>query len=490
MGKFPVIHLGDLRQITGALLMYGNARPRLSRVSIDSRSCGPGDLFVALKGEKFDGHDFIPMARQRRVGGLLVSKSWFDQHGHTVRDGFSVVVPDPLRALSELATLHRSRFSIPVIAVAGSNGKTGTKDLIAHVLSASFRVLKTQGNLNNHIGVPLTLLNLTTRHTLAVIELGTNHFGEVSALCAIAEPTHGLVTSIGREHLEFFGDLKGVARAEFELYDWLSAHGGCAFAWLDDPFIQRYFAGIKHGFSPERFFGYRLIGGRGSLSRAIPKPRTPPAVRSGIVTARRVGYKPDFKSVLEIMAKKQVVLRSSLGAPGLAGELASVAATTLALFFKIPARSIKQKLSDFKPVSSKRMEIRRRHDLTIINDAYNSNPDSLEMGLVTIADYPCQGRKHLVLADMLELGESATPEHRKAGRRVRQLGFTHLWALGPFCRHLHLGAGKLTVNRHFLDKGELAFALRKNLQKGDLVYLKGSRGMALETILDSISPKN
>jgi len=485
MGKFPVIHLSDLRQIPGALLMYGRSKPSLRRVSTDSRRCGPGDLFVALKGDRFDGHDFLKEVAARGVEGVVVSTTGFERHRSALRDSFAVIVPDTLTALGELARLHRRRFSIPIVAIAGSNGKTGTKDLLAHLLAASMRVLKTEGNLNNHIGVPLTLLRLTPRHEAAVIEVGTNHFGEVEALCRIVEPTHGLVTSIGREHLEFFGDLDGVARAEFELYDYLSTTGASAFAWWDDPYIRRYFTKNRASFPGPKLKPYRLEGWQASAPSSRQKQGAP----RPMVAARRIGFGSGLRSILEIKRPGRSNLKTTLGSPGRAGELASVAAVAVADELGVPSRLLPKRLADFKPASSKRMEIRTRRGITFINDAYNSNPDSLLLGLRTVSEYPCRGTKHLVLADMLELGAAGASEHEQAGRWVRKLGFTNLWTFGPLCQHLYRGAGRLTFSRHFAEKKELAQTLGRALRKGDLVYLKGSRSMALETVLDDLATR-
>ena len=195
-------------------------RKKITGISTDSRTIQPGNIFIALRGEKFDGHQFVEDVVKREPAAVIVDAGWRQENLELSRQLQStlVVVPDTTKALGDLANIYRKKFSIPVVAVGGSNGKTTTKEMIGAVLRTRYSVLSTEGNLNNHIGVPLMLFRLTPKHDIAVVELGTNHFGEMKYLCDIVEPTHALITNIGKEHLEFFGDEHGVAKEETELF--------------------------------------------------------------------------------------------------------------------------------------------------------------------------------------------------------------------------------------------------------------------------------
>lgn len=459
-----------------------------SGVSTDTRTLKPGELFIALRGENFNGHDFLEQALAAQAGGAVIdSKAYaviLAEKGEWHPDRPVLVVPDTTQALGELANLHRRKFDIPILAVAGSNGKTTTKDLAAHVLSAGHRVLKTEGNLNNHIGVPLTLLKLGPYHDLCVLELGTNHFGEIETLCRISEPTHGLVTNIGREHLEFFKDLKGVAKAEFELYDFLLENGGVLLGNTDDSWIAR-------------FFGKKKKARRRIVDCSFKK--------AALVRGKSAGYTNDFFPKIEIKArgipglngKKPLSFSVEVGIFGRAGSAAGILAAACGLLFRVDPEKIASALRSFRPQSSKRMEVLRKkikapknkkpRELLVVLDAYNSNPDSVLMGLETIRDYggvSFNGKKIIVLGDMLELGTAAPEEHQKIGEAVKKLGFRYLLGYGPETRATVRSAGKLSWAKHYPDQRTMASDLIKIAEDGDVVYIKGSRGMKMERLLE------
>ncbi|MBL8993141.1 MAG: UDP-N-acetylmuramoyl-tripeptide--D-alanyl-D-alanine ligase [Spirochaetia bacterium] len=506
-----MIPLKDLSRLSATHFLSGipasGRRIRgFSGVSTDTRTLKPGELFIALRGENFNGHDFLEQALSSQAGGALIdSKAYaviLAEKGEWHPDRPVLVVPDTAEALGELANLHRRKFNIPVLAIAGSNGKTTTKDLVASVLSVGHRVLNTEGNLNNHMGVPLTLLKLGPYHDLCVLELGTNHFGEIEKLCRISEPTHGLVTNIGKEHLEFFKDLKGVARAEFELYDFLLKKRGFLLGNVDDPWISGYFKkNAKKG--AERMVSCSLK-------------------KTAVVQGKPAGYTNDFFPKLEIKARevsslasknasekmKKVSLKSSgkkrsfsveVGIFGPVGSAAGILAASCGLLFGVEPVKIAATLKSFRPKSAKRMEVLRKklgggknkksREILVVLDAYNSNPDSVMMGLETIRDYggpAFKGRKILVLGDMLELGDAAPSEHQKIGEAVRRLGFGHLFGFGPETRETVRKAGKLNWSKHYADQKALAGDLGKWLKDGDVVYIKGSRGMKMEGVLEAL----
>ncbi|MBP6672795.1 MAG: UDP-N-acetylmuramoyl-tripeptide--D-alanyl-D-alanine ligase, partial [Bacteroidetes bacterium] len=235
------ITVKDLKGLTGADVVNADVLKRraIAGVSTDSRAVKKDDLFFALKGEKFDAHDFIDAVVKAEAAAIVVHKEWADRNNAYLRSFpcIFVIVDDSTKAFGELARIYRRKFDIPVIAIAGSNGKTTTKEMVSAVLRSKYNVLSTEGNLNNHIGVPQTLFRLTKKHDAAVVEIGTNHFGELKYLCEIAEPTHGLITNIGKEHLEFFKDEEGVAKEERALFHYLNEQKGFAFVNCDDPFL-------------------------------------------------------------------------------------------------------------------------------------------------------------------------------------------------------------------------------------------------------------
>ena len=424
-------------------------------VSTDSRLLAEGDLFFALRGEKFDGHEFAIKVQPRAIAAV-VEESWFEAAGRPA--GNFLVVPDALFALQACATCARRRWARPLVAIGGSNGKTTTKDLAYAVLSQAHAVLRTQGNLNNHIGVPLTLGGLKNEHTLAVVEIGTNHFGEIARLCEIAEPTLGLITNIGREHLEFFGDLAGVARAEFELYDYLAAAGGMALINMDDRTLRAAaWPGLKtltFGFAEgAQVRGVHLaLGGDGCATFEVEGVR----IRVPIAGAHQAQ-----------------------------NALAAVAAGKA---LGVSVQQARAGIEASRP-ASKRMQIEHIAGVTFINDAYNANPDSMRAALETLMAMPAEkgGRRVAVLGDMLELGPASAPAHREIGERLNQLHIDAVFAFGEASRSLIdvVDRRRVETALHFERKDELSRAFGQFVRAGDVVLVKGSRGKAMEEVLES-----
>jgi UDP-N-acetylmuramoyl-tripeptide--D-alanyl-D-alanine ligase len=434
---------------------------KLTGVSTDSRTSAVGNLFFALRGEFFDGHQFVSQVIAGGASAVVVNERWFFENTATMRDVHVpfFCVPDATKALGELARIYRRRFSIPVIAIGGSNGKTTTKEMIVAVLGKKYCVLGTQGNLNNHIGVPQMIFRLTRKHQIAVLELGTNHPGELAYLCSIAQPTHALVTNIGNEHLEFFGDLQGVAQEETELYRALDTKG-IAFVNTDDTYLTD--AGKMRG----------------------------PVVRYGIASNADVRA---LKPALDVLGRGSFGLRFkgktsgsriAIGIPGAHNRTNGIAAAAVGLKFGVPFGSIASALHDCKG-ASKRMQVVERNGVTVLNDTYNANPDSVRAALATLKDIQSAGRKYVVLGDMLELGPRAAEEHEAIGREVARLGFEHLALFGPLAKNIAVGSG-LAGAKHFDSKPELISSLRASVRSGDVVLVKGSRGMKMEDVVDQL----
>ena len=427
-------------------------------VSTDSRSVKSGDLFVAIRGGKFDGHNFVTTAIEQSAAAVVVDQKWADANKRMM---ISINVPrlivrDTVQALGRIANGYRRKFDIPVLAVGGSNGKTTTKEMIRAVLAQKFNVLCTEGNLNNHLGVPQTLFCLDGKHDVAVIEVGTNHRGEIAYLCEILEPTHGLITNVGKEHLEFFGTLDGVAKSEGELFRWLEAHGGTGFINGDDPRI------VKQSRKLRKKIVYGLEATRAKVKGAIQK-----VDEQGCTTVRIKHSGKSFTATLRI--------------PGSHNAGNAVAAAAVGLSLKVPTTRIQSALELFSP-SSKRMEVQQLNGITILNDTYNANPDSVIAALATLRSMKAAGKKIAVLADMLELGPKSAEYHKQIGKAVSSSGVAYLLTFGLLSRHTNEAAA-VKNKAHYDQKNVLAEYLLEIARSGDVILVKGSRGMKMEEVI-------
>lgn len=457
------ITTSDLKKLTGAELVNTELlkRRKISGVSTDSRAVKKDDLFFALKGEKFDAHDFIDSAVKAEAIVIVVHRDWAEKNNQYFRTFpcVFVVVEDTTIAFGELAKIYRHKFDIPVIAIGGSNGKTTTKEMVKAVLQTKYDVLCTEGNLNNHIGVPQTLFRLRSKHTAAVIEIGTNHFGELKYLCGIADPTHGLITNIGKEHLEFFGNEDGVAKEELELFNYLNSVKGIAFVNSDDRYVE---AGSK---KVKKQISY------GITSKADIKGKK-------IVTDKLGQSSFDI-----VWQKKDIAFKVSLRVPGLHNVTNALAASTVGLSLRVKPKKIADALKHFSS-ASKRMEVLVSDSITILNDTYNSNPDSVIVALRTLSLFDTSSKKIVVLGDMRELGDASKREHTNIGVIVSEMGFDHLFTFGPFSKYTSEAFGPTA--KHFGSKEELLLELKKILKRGDVVLIKGSRGMKMEEVVNQL----
>ena len=446
----------DLEQVPN--LHLHNLPNHVAAVTTDSRSIPPQSLFVALRGERHDAHTYVNQALDSGAAACLVDQAWFGQNLPRAAGLPLIVVPDTTLALGHLATIYRSKFQIPVVAIAGSNGKTSTKELTAHLLSQHYYVLKTEGNFNNHIGVPLTLFRLRPEHQIAVVEIGTNHFGEIAYLCQLLKPTHGLITNIGQEHLEFFKDLEGVAKAEGELFDYLAAEKRLAYVNIDDDYVVSLAAQVHNRLSYGLKYCAESAGNVVSLS---------PAGQA------KVTFNYDDISV-----------EAQLQVPGLHSATNALAAFTVAASFGVPAEKLKAGLENYKS-GSKRMEVQEKNGLTILNDCYNANPDSMRAALQTIGAIKTAKQKFAVIGNMAELGDQEKELHEGLLTEVQEAQLTHTFTTGNLARHTYNALHKagLAVT-HFEDKKELASQLREIAKPGDIVLVKGSRSAALEEVVE------
>jgi UDP-N-acetylmuramoyl-tripeptide--D-alanyl-D-alanine ligase len=429
---------------------------KITGVSTDTRTTTDGDLFVAIRGEHFDGHVFLAKAFEQGAVAAVV-----DQHGdYSAASGHPLlVVSDTRKALGGIAHAYRMKFKIPIVAIAGSNGKTTTKEMTARVLSTRYRVLSTKGNHNNDIGVPETLFQLTSRHQAAVVEIGTNHPGELGYLCSILEPTHGLITNIGSEHLEYFGSVDGVAKEEGELFRRIAKKkGGLVFVNADD----RRIGALARRNTKKRTFGFRA--------------RTAD-VRGRIAGTDAVGRK--MLSVRNAKSARETTI--ALTVPGEHTANNALAAVAIGLAFNVPPKEITKALESFSPPGA-RMNVIEQGSVVIIDDTYNANPESMIAAVKLLHESSVRGKKIAVLADMLELGKHAEREHRNVGKAIAETRIDHLLTFGPMAKFIREGSG-LSTAIHFEQKNVMAEFLAELVSSGDIVLVKGSRGMRMEDIV-------
>jgi UDP-N-acetylmuramoyl-tripeptide--D-alanyl-D-alanine ligase len=458
--------LTEILAATGGKAEQQGQRQRFNAVVTDSKQVTANSIFVALKGERHDGHEFIADAVKRGAACVVVQRRlapWVYGKATVVRVG------DTLRALGDLAHFQREKLAPKVLAITGSNGKTTTKEMTAAILEEATigghelrgRVLKTEGNFNNLVGLPLTLLRLTKRHRVAVVELGTNQPGEIARLAAIADPDFGIVTSVAAAHLEGLKSLTGVAKEKGALFSHVRHQGAIALN-LDDRRVQRLgknFAGKKLTYGKRgavRAAGVRVAGGRGTLF-TLQAGRERAAVRLNYLGQHNVS--------------------NALGA----------AALTLAAGVKLAA--VRRGLSKAKPYAM-RMQIESWRGAGVINDTYNANPGSMLAALKTLAAIDNRGEKIAVLGDMFELGEQSAREHRALGAAAAKAGVDRLFLLGAQAPQVRLGARRagMAAERVVIgaDHRDLAEQLKPQIKRGDWVLFKGSRGMKMENVLSQL----
>ncbi|RMH68425.1 MAG: UDP-N-acetylmuramoyl-tripeptide--D-alanyl-D-alanine ligase [Gemmatimonadetes bacterium] len=438
---------------------------RINQVTIDSRQVQPGDLFIAIRGEQFDGHDFIPQALAAGAKAVLVDQTWANQH--TTPEVPRIIVEDTRRSLQDLARLHREQFNIPVIAITGSNGKTTTKDLIAAVLSQQYRVLKNEGNLNNHFGVPLTLLKLRPTHEIAVIEMGMNHFGELAELCTIAQPTVGIITNVGTAHIEFFGTKERIAEAKSEVIQALKPEH-LALLNSDDPEVMG-----KIGKTKAKIITF------GITTRADVR----------VVEYQLKPEKSTFRVEYRSKGLSPLCASFEINQGGLHMIYNALVAAAVGLQFGLSPEHIQAGFSQFQPAKM-RFQPEHAGGLNFINDAYNANPDSMRVSLAMLHITPVRGKRIAVLGDMLELGDAAPRFHYEVGEQVAQLKIDRLVGVGALARQIAQGALAAGIpSQHVFCVGtatEAAKILVDIATPEDLILLKASRSMALERILSEI----
>jgi UDP-N-acetylmuramoyl-tripeptide--D-alanyl-D-alanine ligase len=460
------ISVNEICQWTRGKLIINTWESKVTGVSTDTRTIKPGDLFVPIKGENFEGHNFLADAIANGASGVLIAEGR-EKLENCTQKYFAIQVPDTKRALGDLAKVYRTQFDLPLIAITGSNGKTTVKEMLASILSQRYTVLKNEGNLNNEIGLPLTLFQLEKQHQIAVVELGMSALGEIRRLAEISQPSIGIVTNVAEAHLEFFKSLDEIAMAKSELVESLNENHTVVLN-ADDERVMRFknltkakviTFGIQHpadfqataiSFNQLKLgLEFELITPKGSLKVFIPIIGTHQVYNALAAAAAVWSITPDVNLIVQGLAKA-------------------------------------------KP-SKMRMELIKVGGITIINDAYNANPKSMNAALETISQMKTTGRKFAVLGTMRELGEISVAAHLQVGTKVASLNLNYLITVGDLGQEIAIGAkqaGMKSTQVYEFESNQAAAELLASLvQSGDLILIKASRKIQLEDIVAYLQKK-
>ena len=442
-------------------------KQRIRRVVTDSRLVRKGDLFIAFQGERFDAHTFVPKVFAQGAVCAIVQED-YRLPPMQKRTAMPIVlgVRDTLEAFQRLATHYRNRFPIPVIAITGSNGKTTTKEMVSHVVAQRWKTLKTEGNLNNRIGVPQTLFQLAPRHQAAVIEMGVDQQGQTTRLCEIARPTIGVITNIGPDHLEFFGSMEGSAQAKAELLDHLPQDGAVVLN-ADDEYFDYLAARAQ----------CRVVAFGASPKAVIRAANVRTDEKGGTV----------FGLVLPGKTRQTEVHIRTQGQHNVSNALAAAA---VGHALGLSGAAIAEGLSKFRPAAM-RSQISSSHGVQVINDCYNANPASMKAAIQLLAELGRGKRSIAALGDMLELGAETKRMHREVGAFLAGQGIGHLLACGVLGRELAEGARQAGMPSDRIaelpDAQAAATALSRMVRQGDVVLVKASRGMRMEQVVEAVT---
>ena len=461
----PVFSLNEVLKATSGILISGMPETTIYGISTDSRLIKKGNLFIALKGDKFDGHDFAGTVIKKGVSGILVHDEEKITRIKADKKVAVIKVSDTLCALGDLAHVWRKKFSIPVIGLTGSSGKTTTKEMIAAITSRVKNILKTEGNLNNLIGLPQTIFRLTDKHELMILEMGTNTRGEIKRLTQIAEPDIGLITNIGPAHLAGFGSMDVVREEKSDLFLNMPSSGTIIIN-LDDEAVVN---------ASEKWRGNKVTF---SMS---------PNADVTVNNIEKNGAK-GMRFNLVIGSNTQ---KTEIKIVGLHHVHNAMAAAATAFAVGMDIRTISEGLSAFRPFSGRMEIIKLRNGAYLLDDSYNANPASVREALMTLKDLKTSHDAFVFLGDMLELGAQSDEMHRKIGMLMATIGVNALFLQGDFSEVTTTGAiegGMMPENIFFLSEADKYIDyLKEHLKKGDWILVKGSRGMKMERIITQIS---
>ena len=437
----------------------------VTSVLIDSRNMSRNSLFIAIKGNKFDGHNFLRDAVKNGAAAVVINKKKYKNFNDI--DIPVITVKDTTKALGDIAKIWRYKLSvesgIKIIAITGSNGKTSIKEMIAKLLNEKYSVNKTEGNNNNHIGVPLTIFSTNEKHDVLVLELGTNHFGEIKYTSDIAEPDYALITNIGDSHLEFLKNRKGVFEEKAALFRVTDERNGIIFINNDDKILKKTSGKYKNTLT----YGFKSHKGRN------------PNID---VEGKFCGYTDDGRPVIEIIYKNKKIVQS-LPLYGRHNASNYLAAVTVGLKLGLTKKEIISGSQKLKAVN-KRLNVKKIKDFILVDDTYNANPESMKYALEFLSQLKNNKRKIAVLGDMFELGEDEIQLHKKLAPYIIKNKITELYTIGKRIKYLsdEINHSKI-VKRHFRNRENLKSFLKKLELSNAVILFKGSRGMKMEEFI-------
>jgi UDP-N-acetylmuramoyl-tripeptide--D-alanyl-D-alanine ligase len=449
--------LSQIAKFAGGALQSEKANATVSQISTDSRTLQPGDLFVPLRGENFDGHRFVEQASERGAIGAMVKENW---KGAMPKNFPLIRVADTLVAYQTLAANYRKSLPLKVIAITGSNGKTSTKDFVAATLTRRFRVTKTEGNFNNHVGLPQTMLAASSNDEIAVWEIGMNHPGEIAALAKLAAPDAAIITNVGLAHIEFMGSHDAIALEKGALAEAVGADGTVILN-ADDPFSQE-------------------IAGRTTAKVIFA------GVENGTIRASEVTQSPtgcEF-TILEGAHR----CRAQLPVPGIHMVQNAMLAVAAGRAFGLSLEECAAGLAS-TPLTKARLQIKEINGIQFIDDSYNANPDSMKAALRTLIELDADGRRIAVLGEMGELGKESDRGHREVGETAAALGVNELIAVGATGAAIARAAQKAGLEKSVSVNSpeEAAELLGEMASPGDLILVKGSRTARMERVLEAFA---
>lgn len=448
----------DIMKLSDAAAAMGSKAPceaEITSVSIDSRTISEGCLFIAIKGENFDGHSFVNTVLSEGAAAAVCS------HAVPGAEKKTVLVEDTRKALRQIAAYNRSRYRIPVIGVTGSVGKTTTKNMVASVMRTTYNTLATETNLNNEIGLPRMCLRLDSSHEAAVLEMGMSGFGEISNLTNVARPTVGLITNIGVSHIEMLGSREGILQAKLEILDGMEP---------DAPLILNVDNDMLS------LAASQLKGSRPVVTYGVDTPEC---------DCRASDIKQTEEDITFTLSYQGVEYEVYIPVIGMHNVYNACAAFLCGIFTGVTPENALKGLREYVP-DGRRQNICHFGEYTFIEDCYNASPDSITAALSVLSSVPCTGRRIAVLGDMLELGEYARKAHHDCGVQAAESGVDMLFAYGPYAAYYVEGAGERVSSRLYDDKEQLAADLAEAIEPGDAVLFKASRGMKLEDVYNKV----
>lgn len=456
------LRIKEIARMTGGRVQGNFLNRVVTGISTDTRTISKGDLFIALKGKNFDGHNFVRDALSKGATAIIAEKNYRD----ATTGGIIIRVKDTLKSLGDIAQYWRSRFNISVIGITGSNGKTTTREFTASVLRERYNLLSTEGNLNNLIGVPWMLFKLTDEHEMAVLEFGTSRFGEIARLAEIAKPDVGIITNIGPAHLEYFKTLRGVLKEKIQLAKYL--HNGLLIYNRDDELLASAAREIK---CAKLTFGFNS--------------------KSDVRCKKIISQKE--KETQFRVETDQFMYDFDINLIGRHNILNALAAISCGIYFNLEPEEIERGLKKVFPIKGRCRVLRGIAGSNIIDDSYNSNPASVLAGIQELTQIYSDRRIFVVLGDMLELGRDAEKFHFMLGKKIKFKNISYLITVGNLAQKIASGAVRAGFPEEKViitqSKDSAVEWLKANLNKSDVVYIKGSRGVQMEEIVQKLEVK-